>query len=240
MYPSQFEPLVVLTGSGISAESGIPTFRGEGGLWEDHRAEDLATPQAFRQDPALVWRFYNWRRSTASKCAPNAAHHLLVEIERQLKNFTLITQNVDGFHRLAGSQKVIELHGSLWRMRCSGCHTAWEDNNIYPPEYLPHCGVCGTLARPDVVWFGESLNKGTLERAMEAASEARLILVIGTSAIVHPAATIPMIARSVGAQLVEINPESTPLTPHADQVIHEVATAGLARWWDQVRGTVGR
>ena len=237
MHPSQFEPLVVLTGAGISAESGIPTFRGEGGLWEDHRAEDLATPQAFRQDPALVWRFYNWRRATASKCAPNAAHQLLVEIERQMKSFTLITQNVDGLHRIAGSQKVIEMHGSLWRMRCTRCHAVWEDYSIHPPDHSPHCQDCGTIARPDIIWFGEPLNKVALEMSMEAASETRLMLVIGTSAIVHPAATIPMIARSVGAQLVEINPESTPLTPHADQVIHEVATTGLAQWWDQVRGT---
>jgi NAD-dependent deacetylase len=236
MHPSQLEPLVVLTGAGISAESGVPTFRGEGGLWEDHRAEDLATPQAFGQDPALVWRFYNWRRATVSKCDPNAAHHLLVEIERRMKNFTLITQNVDGLHSLAGSQKVIELHGSLWRMRCARCRTVWEDNSVHPPEHLPRCQDCGTLARPDVIWFGESLNKGALEMSMEAASKARLMLVIGTSAIVHPAATFPMIARSVGAQLVEINPESTPLTPHVDQVFHEAATKGLAQWWDQVRG----
>lgn len=236
MHPSQFEPLVILTGAGISAESGVPTFRGEGGLWEDHRAEDLATPLAFRQDPALVWRFYNWRRATVSTCAPNAAHHILVEIEQKMKSYTLITQNVDGLHRIAGSQKVIELHGSLWRMRCTLCHAVWEDYNVHPPEFLPHCQDCGTLARPDVIWYGESLNKSAVEISMEAASAARLMLVIGTSAIVHPAATIPMIARSVGAQLVEINPENTPLTPHADQVIHEVATTGLGQWWDQVRG----
>ena len=237
MHPSQFEPFVVLTSAGISAESGIPTFRGEGGLWEDHRSEDLATPQAFSHDPALVWRFYNWRRSIVAKCAPNAAHILLVEIEQHLKNFTLITQNVDGFHRIAGSQKVIELHGSLWRMRCTRCHAVWEDHSVHPPEYLPHCQDCGTLARPDVIWYGEPLNKIVLERSMEAVSEARWMLVIGTSAIVHPAATLPMIARSAGAQLVEINPERTPLSPHADQVIHEAATTGLAQWWDQVGGT---
>lgn len=236
MLTSQFEPLVVLTGAGISAESGIPTFRGDGGLWEQYRAEDLATPQAFHQNPALVWRFYHWRREIVSNCVPNAAHQLLVEIERQVQSFTLITQNVDGLHKAAGNQKVIELHGSLWRMRCTHCRAEWEDNNIHPAEHLPQCEDCGALARPDVVWYGESLNKNVLDLSMEAASNARLMLVIGTSAIVHPAATIPMIARYAGAQLVEINPESTPLTPHADQVFHEAATRGLTVWWDQVRG----
>lgn len=176
MHPSQFEHLVILTGAGISAESGVPTFRGEGGLWEDHRAEDLATPLAFRNDPALVWRFYHFRRATVSKLTLTTAHHLLVQIERQMKNFTLITQNVDGLQSIVGSQKVIELHGSLWRMRCTRCHTVWEDYSV------------------------------------------------------HPAATIPMITRSVGALLIEINPESTPLSPHANQVIHEAATTGLAQW----------
>lgn len=132
---SQFEPLVVLTGAGISAESGVPTFRGEGGLWEEHRAEDLATPQAFRQNPVLVWRFYNWRRATISKCTPNSAHQILIEIERQMKSFTLITQNVDGLHSLAGSSKVLELHGSLWRMRCTHCNAAWDDYVVHPPEH---------------------------------------------------------------------------------------------------------
>jgi NAD-dependent deacetylase len=154
-----------------------------------------------------------------------------------MKNFTLITQNVDGLQSIAGSHKVIELHGSLWRIRCTRCHAVWEDFSVHPPEHLPHCQDCGTLARPNVIWFGEPLNKVALDMSMEAASEARLMLVIGTSAIVHPAATIPMIARSVGALLVEINPESTPLSPHANQVIHEAATTGLAQWWDQVRGT---
>jgi NAD-dependent deacetylase len=153
-----------------------------------------------------------------------------------VESFTLVTQNVDGLHKVAGNQKVIELHGSLWRLRCTRCHTAWQDDNIYPAEHLPHCEDCGTIARPDVVWFGESLNKNVLDISMEAASNARLMLVIGTSAIVHPAASIPMIARYAGAQLVEINPESTPLTPHADQVFHEAATTGLSQWWDQVRG----
>jgi NAD-dependent deacetylase len=232
---SQLEPLVVLTGAGISAESGVPTFRGKGGLWEDHRAEDLATPQAFAHDPMLVWRFYNWRRALVAKCAPNTAHHILVEIENHLKKFTLITQNIDGLHKIAGSQHVIEMHGSLWRMRCTHCQNSWEDHQVHPPEYLPHCQDCGTLARPDVIWFGEPLDEDIFEEAMEAASQAQLMLVIGTSAIVHPAATIPMIARSAGARLVEINPESTPLTPHADLALHEVATKGLMQWWDQVR-----
>ena len=208
MHPSQFEPLVVLTGAGISAESGIPTFRGEGGLWEDHRSEDLATPHAFSQDPALVWRFYHWRRTTVAECAPNAAHHLLVEIEQQMKRFTLITQNVDGFHGIAGSQKMIELHGSLWRMRCTRCPALWEDHRIHPPENLPHCQDCGAIARLDVIWFGESLNKVVLERSMKAASEARWMLVIGTSAIVHPATTLPMIARSVISEDVLEGPNS--------------------------------
>jgi NAD-dependent deacetylase len=235
MRSSQLEPLVVLTGAGISAESGVPTFRGNGGLWEDHHAEDLATPQAFAHNPTLVWRFYNWRRSLVAHCTPNTAHHILVEIENHLERFTLITQNIDGLHKIAGSQHVIEMHGSLWRMRCTRCQNSWEDRQVHPPEHLPYCQDCGSLARPDVVWFGEPLDGDILEEAMEAAAQAQWMLVVGTSAIVHPAATIPMIARSAGARLVEINPESTPLTPHADLAIHEVATKGLARWWNQVR-----
>jgi NAD-dependent deacetylase len=124
-------------------------------------------------------------------------------------------------------------------MRCTRCGAEWEDNNVHPAEYLPHCEDCGALARPDVVWYGESLNKNVLDLSVEAASNAGLMLVIGTSAIVHPAATIPMIARYAGAQLVEINPESTPITPYADQVFHEAATSGLTEWWDQVRGFFG-
>jgi NAD-dependent deacetylase len=229
------KPMVVLTGAGISAESGVPTFRGKGGIWESYSAQDLATTQAFTRDPVLVWRFYAWRREVVTGCSPNLAHQILAQIEHQLEDFTLITQNIDGFHATAGSRNIIELHGSLWHMRCTQCDRRWEDRRVPLPEPIPHCKVCGAMARPDVVWFGESLDSTVLETAFQAATRSKLVLIIGSSAIVQPAASIPLIARSSGARLVEINLESTPLTPHVDQFLQGPATIELAHWWEKVR-----
>jgi NAD-dependent deacetylase len=148
--------VVALTGAGISAESGVPTFRGEGGLWRQYRAEELATPHAFRRDPSLVWEWYDWRRQLIGDCRPNAAHRTLVEMETHFDDFVLVTQNVDGLHRLAGSRNVVELHGDIWRMRCtSDCSAGWEDRTSPLPGVPARCPSCGALARPDVVWFGE-------------------------------------------------------------------------------------
>ena len=167
--------VVVLTGAGISAESGVPTFRGEGGLWRQYRAEELATPHAFRRDPSLVWEWYNWRRQLIGDCRPNAAHRTLVEMEAQFDDFVLVTQNVDGLHLLAGSRNVVELHGDIWRMRCTGgCRADWEDRTSPLPELPARCPSCGALARPDVVWFGETLPPEALDAAWAAAQRCQL------------------------------------------------------------------
>jgi NAD-dependent deacetylase len=224
--------MVVLTGAGISAESGVPTFRGTGGLFREKRAEDLATPHAFSRDPKLVWEWYNWRRGLIGACQPNRGHTTLVEMEDGLDSFALITQNVDGLHRLAGSQNVLELHGNIWRMRCTrGCRPNWEDRCDSLPEIPPLCPDCGALVRPDVVWFGESLPSGILDAAFAAAQHCQLMLVIGTSAVVQPAASLPLAALQAGAHVVEFNPAPTPLSRVVDESIREPAAEALPRWW---------
>lgn len=227
------KPLVVLTGAGISAESGVPTFRGQDGIWQDYRAEDLATPIAFERDPELVWRFYAWRRELVSGCQPNQAHHLLVDLEIKSSQFTLITQNVDGLHKIAGSQNVLELHGSLWELQCTNCKSKWPNHDVPFAEFPPLCPFCSSLARPAVIWFGESLNPDTLDRAFKVSSNAATMLVIGTSALVHPAAQLPIIAQLNGASVIEINPEETPLSSRMDEIFRTSATEGVKRWYDQ-------
>jgi NAD-dependent deacetylase len=225
-------PVAVLTGAGISAESGVPTFRGEGGLWRNYRPEQLATPVAFHSDPATVWEWYTWRRELIGACVPNRAHETLAEMEAALVNFTLITQNVDGLHQAAGSRNVLELHGNIWRTRCTGCGRVAEDHRIPLPEIPPRCSGCGELLRPDVVWFGESLPPDALEAAWAAASRCGLMLVIGTSAIVQPAASLPLVALRNGAHLVEVNPAETPLSAHAHDVLRGPAAELLPGWWE--------
>lgn len=224
--------VVALTGAGISAESGVPTFRGEGGIWRSHRAQDLATPQAFQHHPARVWAFYHFRRRLVHSCQPNPAHYTLAEIESQLGNqFTLITQNVDGLHNLAGSHSLIEIHGSMWQIKCSRCQKSWPDRNLYAEDELPACPTCGQMARPDVVWFGEGLDQAKLEVSYQAAKRASIMLVIGTSALVYPAAQIPVIAQQNGARLIEFNLEPTPLSQIADETYFQSAGVSLPRWW---------
>ncbi len=207
--------VVVLTGAGVSAESGVPTFRGPEGLWQAFRPEDLATAEAFERDPKLVWQWYAWRRETIAPLAPNAGHRALAALEARVPGFLLATQNVDGLHARAGSRNVVELHGSLWRVRCTSCRVARDDRRVPLPDLPPRC-ACGALLRPDVVWFGEPLPDGALAAAFGGAKEAELVLVVGTSALVYPAAALPQIARSAGAYVVEVNPEATPLTPLVD------------------------
>jgi NAD-dependent deacetylase len=206
--------VVVLTGAGISAESGIPTFRGADGLWKQYKPEDLATPQAFAKDPRLVWEWYDWRRTLIAKSEPNAGHRALVQLEAAKTGFTLITQNVDGLHERAGSRRPLKLHGDIWRMQCSGCGRDWPDRRAPLPKIPPHCG-CGAIARPGVVWFGEPLGEVWAE-AEHAAREAKVVLVVGTSAVVYPAASLASIAKSAGARVIEINPDQTPLSAHVD------------------------
>ncbi len=207
--------VAVLTGAGISAESGVPTFRGDGGLWENHRPEELATPGAFAKDPALVWRWYNWRRRLIADCRPNPAHEALAALEVRVPEFTLITQNVDGLHGLAGSRRLMEIHGSIWRLRCLDCGQRQEERELDLPA-PPSCPQCGGLVRPDVVWFGEALDSELLERAWQAAQQAEVMLVVGTSAVVQPAAGLAGVAKEAGAFVVEVNLEPTPNTGWVD------------------------
>ncbi len=210
--------VAVLTGAGVSAESGVPTFRGNNGLWKQRRAEDLATPGAFARNPQLVWQWYDWRRSVLAKANPNPGHYALAELEKRVSNFTLITQNVDGLHELAGSNNVLRLHGSIWRVRCLACQHERFDRRIPFPEIPPKCECGGTL-RPGVVWFGETLPQDVWQAAENAARSAELFLVIGTSAVVYPAAGLVQIAKSTGARVVEINIAETQLSDQIDQFL---------------------
>lgn len=214
------EHVAVLTGAGISQESGLRTFRdAQNGLWQQYRPEELASPQAFTRNPKLVWDWYAWRREAVKGARPNAAHYALVEMERHIPDFTLITQNVDGLHQMAGSQNVIELHGNIQRVRCSVCGQQalnWEENGID----VPRCQRCGGLLRPDVVWFGEPLPPQALEAAVEAARRCQVFFSIGTSGVVQPAASLPHTAKRKGALVIEINLEETPLTRHVDFAFH--------------------
>jgi NAD-dependent deacetylase len=207
--------VAILTGAGISAESGVPTFRGDGGLWREYRAEDLATPAAFARDPKLVWEWYDWRRGIIAQAAPNAAHRALVQLEIRKPQFTLITQNVDGLHDLAGNGKILKLHGDIWRLRCTGCGANFPNRRVPLPKVPPHC-ACGAVARPGVVWFGEPLPEGIMQEAEHAAGGAEVFLVIGTSAVVYPAASLIPFAKQAGAKVIEINPEPTAATSIVD------------------------
>ena len=207
--------VAVLTGAGISAESGVPTFRGEGGLWRQYRAEELATPEAFAHDPRLVWEWYDWRRGIVAETRPNPGHEALAELERQLADFTLVTQNVDGLHDLAGSSHPLKLHGDIWELRCTRCSHQEVNRDVPLGEIPPRC-ECGALLRPNIVWFGEALPAGVSEAAWGRSEQADLFLVVGTSALVQPAASLPLAARSKGARLVEINLEPTLISDRCD------------------------
>ncbi|QYJ14582.1 NAD-dependent protein deacylase Sir2 [Rubrobacter xylanophilus DSM 9941] len=216
--------VAALTGSGVSAESGVPTFRdARSGLWERFDPEELATPEAFLRDPKLVWEWYSWRRGLVLRAEPNPAHRALAELERRVLCFTLITQNVDGLHRRAGSGNVIELHGNILRTVCSAERIPREPGGGSPPR-CPHCGA---PLRPDVVWFGEALPPGALEEASKAARGCEVFLCVGTSGVVYPAAGLPREAAEAGALLVEINPERTPVTSLADFVLRGRAGEAL-------------
>ncbi len=216
--------VVVLTGAGVSAESGVPTFRGSGGLWQNYRAEELATPEAFQRDPALVWKWYAWRREKLKGLEPNPAHKAIAAMEGVHKGFTLITQNVDGLHAMAGSREIVELHGNIWRTRCIGCLEVRETREL-PKDTLPHCAKdeCGALLRPDIVWFGEALDERILMRALNAVDEADIVIVAGTSAVVQPAASFAMRAKEKGAFVVEVNPSETPVSDYVDMRLRDKA-----------------
>jgi NAD-dependent deacetylase len=199
--------IAVLTGAGVSAESGIPTFRSNGGFWRNNRFQDLATPEGFARDPKFVWQWYEERRRGIAETHPNAGHEALALMEERTPDFTLITQNVDGLHDAAGSKNVIRLHGDIWTLRCTKCGT--ERVSRDPLNDLPpYCG-CGGMLRPGVVWFGEDLPPGSMERASDAARRAEVLIVAGTSAQVYPAAGLIPLALRSGATVIEINPEET-------------------------------
>lgn len=212
--------IVVLTGAGVSQESGLRTFRdAQTGLWAQYKPEDLASPEAFTRDPKLVWDWYAWRREAVKGVRPNPGHYAIVEMERRVPEFTLITQNVDGLHRFAGSKNVLELHGNIQRVRCSSCGMlieTWGDDS----ETVPACQICGGLLRPDVVWFGEALPRAELESAVQASRACQVFFSIGTSGLVQPAASLAYAARNNGSLLVEVNAEPTPLTPKVDFAFH--------------------
>ena len=207
--------VAVLTGAGTSAESGVPTFReAQTGLWAQYNPEQLATPQAFQRDPKLVWDWYAWRRELVAKAQPNPGHVALAQMEALFPRLTLITQNVDSLHQRAGSSNVIELHGNISRIVCSRERIVveeWEKT-----DDVPGCPNCNSLLRPDVVWFGENLPVNALHTAYQAAKDCDVFFAIGTSALVQPAASLPVAAINENIMTVEVNPDTTPLSPHAD------------------------
>jgi len=224
----------VLTGAGVSAESGVPTFRGPEGLWKQWCAEDLATPGAFARDARLVWEWYGWRRSVVMQCAPNAAHHALAAASARNTMFRVVTQNVDGLHTEAwracetSVPRPIELHGSLFRIRCTSCGEVRADREAIDAtslETLPHCTRCSAIMRPDIVWFGEALDPIVLDEAVRLASTADVCLVIGTSALVHPAAGLADLTRRAGGSVIEVNVADTALTDGATVALRGPAAA---------------
>jgi len=208
--------VAVLTGAGISAESGVPTFRGEEGLWSKFRPEELANVDAFMSNPDMVWAWYQHRREIINEVGPNPGHHALARMEEKIHDFSLITQNVDGLHRRAGNKNVYELHGNIQRNKCIDCGKFFDKLPDEASDKVPECDECGGKIRPDVVWFGEMLPQDIIHRAFEVAEKSALFFSIGTSAVVQPAASIPVMAKQAGAYLVEINVEPTVITSYVD------------------------
>lgn len=237
--------VAVLTGAGVSAESGVPTFRASDGLWEGHRIEDVASPDGFRRDPKLVWQFYNARRANVAQVKPNPGHRALAELEAHYPDgFTLVTQNVDGLHQQAGSRGVLEVHGSLRRTRCTECG-AVRDRGLEALPDMPTCDLCGGLLRPDIVWFGETLPTRVWEQAVEAAEACDVFLVVGTSAVVHPAAGLIHLAhrraewlgRGDGATVIEANLSRTVASDAADVGLYGPSGQTLPRVLELLRSS---
>ncbi len=208
------EDVVVSTGAGVSAESGVPTFRGAGGIWSKMKPEELASVDGFMNNPQLVWEWYQYRRDLTSKVSPNPGHRAIAQMEKLFPKFTLITQNIDGLHARAGSGNILELHGNITRNKCLKCKRPYR-GEIDLEKGLPYC-ECGGMIRPDVVWFGEMLPQDILQRAFQATEEADVFFSVGTSTLVQPAASLPFMARRGGAYVVEVNIEPTGLTTIAD------------------------
>jgi NAD-dependent deacetylase len=221
--------LAVLTGAGISADSGVPTFRdAQTGLWSRYDPMRLASPEGFAADPPLVWRWYAWRRGLVARAEPNAGHLALAQAEGRFERLRIVTQNVDGLHQRAGSRDVIELHGSIVRTRCfARCGVAFRAGEKLPAGEPPPCPGCGNWLRPDVVWFGEMLDPALLQAAQTACTECDVLLVVGTSGLVHPAAGLPLLARRAGVPVIVVNPQPTELDPLAKLVVRGAAAAVL-------------
>jgi NAD-dependent deacetylase len=236
--------IAVLTGAGVSAESGVPTFRASDGLWEGHRIEDVASPDGFRRNPRLVWQFYNGRRANVARVRPNPGHLALAELERRFGDaFTLVTQNVDGLHQQAGNRNVLEVHGSLRRTRCTGCAEI-KEWGLEPLQDLPACDGCGQMLRPDIVWFGEMLPTDVWDRAVAAAEACDVFLVVGTSAVVHPAAGLINVARRRSdwlgtgerATVIEFNLTETAASHAADIGLYGPSGQTLPRVVEHLSG----
>lgn len=223
---TDYSRVVFFTGAGMSAESGVPTYRGAGGIWKEYDYESCACEPAFKRDPEHVWEFHNYRRDLVSKCDPNPGHDLVARAEQVIDDVTVVTQNIDGLHQLAGSTQVLELHGSLWQVRCDKC--GWRGSGREVPLADLTCPDCGAFKRPNIVWFGDSLFMDVLEAVQDAITNCELLVSIGTSAVVYPAAQLPLLAKRAGATLVEINLEDTPLSDAYDHRLRGKATEMLA------------
>lgn len=230
--------LLVITGAGISAESGIPTFRGADGLWRNYRAEDLATLDAFERDPATVWQWYDWRRGIIGKAQPNPGHLAIKELEDIFDNFLLITQNVDGLHARTGIRNMVEIHGNLWRVRCMRENTTSMLMDVPLTEIPPKCS-CGSILRPDVVWFGESIPSHALDMSFNVLEQCDTLIVVGTSGVVYPVASFPQTVKNNGGFVVEVNVEPTPISSVADASLY--GNSGdilpmLVKWLKEKKG----
>ncbi len=232
--------LVVFSGAGMSAESGVPTFRdAQTGLWARYDPTELASPEAFRRHPKRVWDWYAWRRELVRRARPNPGHEAVARLERWVPQVTVVTQNVDGLHQQAGSSRVIELHGNLHRTVCAQCRRVVPPEAWGPPgpEGVPRCPACGGLLRPDVVWFGEGLPPDAWQAAVRSAQTADVMLVVGTSGLVQPAASLPVMAKEAGAYLVEVNPRPSALSPLMDHTLRGPAGQVLPALVQAVWGT---
>jgi NAD-dependent deacetylase len=244
-YAGQLEPIfqslgrdtrvIVLTGAGISAESGVPTFRGKGGLWEKYDPTEVATAEALRSRPHKVWEMHDALRQVLAGCKPNPGHYALVELEKIFQRTMIITQNVDNFHQDAGSSNVLELHGNAWRVKCTAEDRTWEDRRVPIKDLPPKC-ECGSIIRPDVVFFNEPLDSEVIDTAMNDAAKAEIMLVVGTSWVVYPAMYLPVIAKENNAVMIEINLEPTPLSPTMDISLFGKSGEVLPELVDTIKG----
>ena len=221
-----FERIVFFTGAGMSAESGVPTYRGKGGIWKSYDYESCACQEAFERDPAYVWEFHNYRRGLIAQCQPNAGHALIAKVEASRPSTCVVTQNIDGLHQRAGSTRVHELHGNIWQLRCDLC--GFREETFEAPLTQLTCPGCGATKRPNIVWFGDSLFPDVLRAVAEALAACDVLVSIGTSAVVYPAADMPLIAKRRGARLVEVNPDETPLSHIYEHHYRTTASSALA------------